>query len=104
MTRLDPKTFNLSSRVVIEEEKSSLTLVVNRKSRIIMKDGRRLLDQIRQIKKTSNKTVLIFTTAPVCSKTKSFLNSNGVEITQENYKDKMLKKDENQRTLNIKKT
>ena len=104
MKQLDPKTFNLSSRVVIEEEKSSLTLVVNRKSRIIMKDGRRLLDQIRQIKKTSNKTVLIFTTAPVCSKTKSFLNSNGVEITQENYKDKMLKKDENQRTLNIKKT
>jgi hypothetical protein len=104
MKQLDPKIFNLSSRVIIEEEKSSLTLVVNRKSRIIMKDGRRLLDQIRQIKKTSNKTVLIFTTAPVCSKTKSFLNSNGVEITQENYKDKMLKKDENQRTLNIKKT
>ena len=104
MKQLDPKTFNLSSRVVIEEEKSSLTLVVNRKSRIIMKDGRRLLDQIRQIKKASNKAVLIFTTAPVCSKTKSFLHSNGVEITQENYKDKMLKKDENQRPLNIKKT
>ena len=104
MKQLDPKTFNLNSKAIIEEEKNTLTLVVNRKSRIIMKDGRRLLDQIRQIKKTSNKTVLIFTTAPVCSKTKSFLNSNGVEITQENYKDKMLKKDENQRTLNIKKT
>ena len=104
MTRLDPKTFNLNSKAIIEEEKNTLTLVVSRKSRIIMKDGRRLLDQIRQIKKVSNKEVLIFTTAPVCSKTKSFLNSNGVEITQENYKDKMLKKDENQGSLNIKKT
>ena len=103
MIRLDPKTFNLNNRVVIEEEKNTLTLVVNRKSRIIMKDGRRLLDQIRQIKKFSNKEVLIFTTAPVCSKTKSFLNSNGVEITQENNTEKMLKKDENQGSLNIKK-
>ena len=103
MTRLDPKTFNLNSRVIIEEEKNTLTLVVNRKSRIIMKDGRRLLDQIRQIKKVSNKEVLIFTTAPVCSKTKSFLNSNGVEITQENNTEKILKKDENQGSLNIKK-
>ena len=92
MIRLDPKTFNLNSRVIIEEEKNTLTLVVNRKSRIIMKDGRRLLDQIIQIKKFSNKEVLIFTTAPVCSKTKSFLNSNGVEITQETTQKKCLKR------------
>ena len=104
MIRLDPKTFNLNNRVVIEEEKNTLTLVVNRKSRIIMKDGRRLLDQIRQIKKVSKKAVLIFTTAPVCSKTKSFLNSNGVEIIQEENIEKTLKKDENQGSLNIKKT
>ena len=104
MIRLDPKTFNLNNRVVIEEEKNTLTLVVNRKSRIIMKDGRRLLDQIRQIKKVSKKAVLIVTTAPVCSKTKSFLNSNGVEIIQEENTEKTLKKDENQGSLNIKKT
>ena len=79
MKQLDPKIFNLSSRVVIKEQKRSLALVVNRKSRIIMKDGRRLLDQIRQIKNFSKKPVLIFTTAPVCSKTKGFLNNNGVD-------------------------
>lgn len=88
MKQLDPKIFNLSSRVVIKEQKRSLALVVNRKSRIIMKDGRRLLDQIRQIKKFSTKPVLIFTTAPVCSKTKGFLNNNGVEIIQENNTEK----------------
>ena len=88
MKQLDPKIFNLNSRTIIEEEKSALTLVVNRKSRIIMKDGRRLLDQVRQIKKFSKKPVSIFTTAHVCSKTKGFLNNNGVEITQENNTEK----------------
>ena len=88
MKQLDPKIFNLNSRAIIEEEKSALTLVVNRKSRIIMKDGRRLLDQVRQIKKLSKKPVSIFTTAPVCSKTKGFLNNNGVEIIQENNTEK----------------
>ena len=53
-----------------------------------MKDGRRLLDQVRQIKKFSKKPVSIFTTAPVCSKTKGFLNNNGVEIIQENNTEK----------------
>ena len=88
MKRLDPKIFNLNSRAIIEEEKSALTLVVNRKSRVIMKDGRRLLDQVRQIKKFSKKPVVIFTSAPVCSKTKGFLNNNGVEIIQENSAEK----------------
>ena len=88
MKQLDPKIFNLNSRAIIEEEKSALTIVVNRKSRIVMKDGRRLLDQVRQIKKFSKKPVLIFTRAPVCSKTKGFLNNNGVEIIQENSAEK----------------
>ena len=52
MKQLDPKIFNLNSRAIIEEEKSALTLVVNRKSRIIMKDGRRLLDQVRPVSYT----------------------------------------------------
>ena len=88
MKQLDPKIFNLNSRAIIEEEKNALTLVLKRKSRIIMKDGRRLLDQVRQIKKFSKKPVSIFTTAPVCSKTKGFLNDNGVEIIQENNTEK----------------
>ena len=88
MKQLDPKIFNLNSRAIIEEEKGALTIVVNRKSRVIMKDGRRLLDQVRQIKKFSKKPVSIFTTAPVCSKTKGFLNNNGVEIIQENNAEK----------------
>ena len=81
MKLANPKIFNPSSRAVIEETKQQLSLIINRKSRIIMKDGRRLLEQIKEIKKTTNKPVSIFTTAPVCSKTKKFLNNNKIEIT-----------------------
>jgi hypothetical protein len=83
MKRIDPKKFNLSKKVVIEKTNSSLSIIINRKTRIIMKDGRRLLEQANQIKKVSNKPVSIFTTAPVCSKTKAFLSNNNVEIIQE---------------------
>ncbi|MBT3737697.1 MAG: hypothetical protein HOG33_01250 [Candidatus Marinimicrobia bacterium] len=83
MKRIDPKKFNLSKKVVIEKTTSSLSIIINRKTRIIMKDGRRLLEQANQIKKVSNKPVSIFTTAPVCSKTKAFLSNNNVEIIQE---------------------
>jgi len=83
MKRIDPKKFNLSKKVVIEKTNSSLSIIINRKTRIIMKDGRRLLEQANQIKKVSNKPVSIFTTTPVCSKTKTFLSNNNVEIIQE---------------------
>ena len=83
MKRIDPKKFNLSKKVVIEKTTSSLSIIINRKTRIIMKDGRRLLEQANQIKKVSNKPVSIITTAPVCSKTKAFLSNNNVEIIQE---------------------
>ena len=83
MKRIDPKTFNLNSKAVIEERDNSLSFVINRKSRIIMKDGKRLLEQVNHIKKGSKKPVLISTSAPVCSKTKKFLNENSVEIIQE---------------------
>ena len=83
MKRIDPKTFNLNSKAVIEERDNSLSFVINRKSRIIMKDGKRLLEQVNQIKKVSKKPISISTSAPVCSKTKKFLNENSVEIIQE---------------------
>jgi hypothetical protein len=83
MKRIDSKKFNLSKKVVIKKTTNSLSIIINRKTRIIMKDGRRLLEQANQIKKVSNKPVSIFTTAPVCSKTKAFLSNNNVEIIQE---------------------
>ena len=38
-----------------------------------MKDGKRIVDQAYKIKKTKSKSVVLLTSAPVCSKTKTFL-------------------------------
>ena len=83
MKLIDPTIFNLNKRTVIEQKSNSLYIVVNRKSRIIMKDGKRLLEQAKQIKKTSKMSVSIVTTAPVCSKTSKHLKANAVEIIQQ---------------------
>ena len=83
MKLIDPTIFNLNKRTVIEQKRNSLYIVVNRKSRIIMKDGKRLLEQAKQIKKTSKMSVSIVTTAPVCRKTSKYLKANAVEIIQQ---------------------
>ena len=51
---LDPKKYNLNSRVLIEEKSPGhIAIVVKRKSRVIMKDGGRLLEQAKAIQKTT---------------------------------------------------
>ena len=55
MNRIDPKIFNLNSCVVIEKRKDSFKLVVNRKSRIIMKDGK-IVGTSKSDKKNFKKT------------------------------------------------
>tara|TARA_B100001142_G_scaffold134382_1_gene135859 strand:- start:9275 stop:9478 length:204 start_codon:yes stop_codon:yes gene_type:complete len=62
------------------EDTKSITIVVDRKSRIIMKDGKRILDQANAIKKTDKRSVVLLTSAPVCGKTKSFLSNNNISI------------------------
>ena len=51
MKIIDPKKYNLSSRVILKESSNGqIFLIINRKSRIIMKDGNRILDIIQKIK------------------------------------------------------
>ena len=51
MKKVDPKKYNLSSRVSLQENSSNeLCIVINRKSRIIMKDGYRILEIAEKIK------------------------------------------------------
>ena len=80
MKTVDPKKYNLSSRVSLQENSSNeLCIVINRKSRIIMKDGYRILEIAKKIKQVENKRkVKVLSSAPVCSKTKSFLNKKGL--------------------------
>jgi hypothetical protein len=82
MKNIDPKKYNLSSRVILKESSNGqIFLIINRKSRIIMKDGNRILDIIQKIKTIEkDKKTSVLTSAPVCSKTRQFLNKNKVEI------------------------
>jgi len=80
MELIDPKTFGLNVNVKIKETENSFTIIINRKSRIIMKDSERILKQIKKIQKIKLVPVNVETTAPVCNKTKLFLKSFDVKI------------------------
>ena len=80
---LDPKKYGLNARtVLIENEQKEIIIVINRKSRIIMKDGRKILEKARKIQQQENKTISVSTEAPVCSKTKQYLQKNGIEVRE----------------------
>ena len=82
MKKVDPIQYNLHSRVDLRQDKEgALFIVVDRKSRIIMKDGHRILEMVNTIsREDQSKKVSIRTSAPVCSKTKKFLLESGVVI------------------------
>ena len=75
MRPIDPKTYNLSARTkLLEDNKGSLFVVVDRKSRVVMKDGHKIVKTAEDIKKVNqNKKISLLTSAPVCSKTKKHL-------------------------------
>ena len=82
MKKVDPKKYNLSSRLNLEKDKEgNYYIVVNRKSRIIMKDGIKIKNQATQIKSFDpNVKVKLRTNTPVCGKTKLFLFREDIEI------------------------
>ena len=79
---IDAKTFGLRPGTLIEQvAREKFIIIIRRKSRIIMKDGRKLLEKIAKIKAVvPNAQVDVQTTAPVCGKTKRFLSENNVDI------------------------
>jgi hypothetical protein len=81
---LNPKDYNLSSRALIKLKSANhLIIVINRKSRIIMKDGFRVYEQKKSIQKVNpNTKVSLETSAPVCKKTKKYLFSKDVRIIE----------------------
>ena len=78
---IDPKLHGLSARTVVEAiDQNLLATVINRKSRIIMADGRKILDKSATIKEAKpGCQIMLKTTAPVCSKTLKFLDDQGIK-------------------------
>ena len=82
MKNIDPTQYNLSSRVDLRQDRSGdLLIIIDRKSRIIMKDGIRVLEMVKKINKIDpKKNISVRTSAPICSKTKKLLLENNITI------------------------
>jgi len=80
--QIDPKIYGLPARTVLmKKDSDKFTLVINRKSRIIMKDAFTIIKKVEKIKeKVHSASVVLKTSAPVCSKSIKFLNENNIEI------------------------
>jgi hypothetical protein len=79
---IKPDAYGLHSKTVLEEiAKNHVAIVINRKSRIIMSDGKKLLEKAKKIKKiTPSIKVSIKISGPLCSKTAKFLSEHEVEM------------------------
>ena len=80
--KIDPKEFGLPARTMIEElGKDRLVLVIDRKSRLIMTDGKKILAKATKIRESRPGCQLsLRTTAPICSKTVKFLNEQDIQV------------------------
>jgi hypothetical protein len=79
---IDPQQFSLPARTVIEKlGDNHYALVLDRKSRVIMADGKKLVAKAEKIKDAEpGIKISLRSTAPVCSKTIRFLADNGIEL------------------------
>ncbi len=82
--KIDPTQFGLPARTVIEEiGKDRLALVINRKSRLIMADGRKILATAAKVREARPDCQLTLrTTAPICGKTRKLLAEEGIKVEE----------------------
>ena len=81
---IDPKLFSLPPSTKLKQAGSNqFDIIIQRKSRIIMKDGKGVLAKVDKIKHHVPKAkVSLRTSAPVCSKTKAILEERGISVLE----------------------
>ncbi len=81
---IDPGIYGLHKNIIlIEVNKNHIALIKKRKSRIIMSDGKIILNQINRIKeKQPDVKISLIISGPICSKTKLFLKDNNINIIE----------------------
>ena len=79
---IDPSLFGLAKNTIIEKPgRSHFALVIDRKSRIVMKDGEKIVEKAEKIRTAlPGAKVSLKTTAPVCSKTKRMFTEHSIDI------------------------
>ena len=81
MKDIDSTKYNLHSRVKLLGKDERVFIVIDRKSRIIMKDGHRIVEVANKIKSVkSEKSVGLMSNPPVYNKTQKFLINNGIVV------------------------
>jgi len=83
---LNAEDYRLAKRTkLIMLKKDRIGIIKKRKSRIIMKDGRQILDIAGQIRKVdAGLSIALLISGPICGKTTKFLNENQIEIIIDN--------------------
>ena len=68
--KIDAKAFGIAGKTIIEEiGENAYAIVIDRKSRIIMSDGLKILEKAEKIRALiAAAEVSLLTSAPVCSK------------------------------------
>ena len=81
---IDPKLFSLPPSTKLKQVGSNqFDIIIQRKSRIIMKDGKGVVAKVDKIKRHVPKAkISLRTSAPVCSKTKVFLKERGISVLE----------------------
>jgi|SaaInlStandDraft_1057018.scaffolds.fasta_scaffold11526_3 hypothetical protein len=78
---IDPRDFELHPKTVLEDlGRKHFAIVLDRKSRIIMSDGRKIQDKAEKLMEKGLKKISLKTNAPVCSKTEKFLSDLKIRI------------------------
>ncbi len=79
---IDPKKYGLPPKTVIQQiSKNHFAYVITRKSRIIMSDGRKILEKADNIRKIQpDSRISVKTSTPVCSKTIQFLKDHKIKV------------------------
>ena len=85
MKRIDPKKYNLTSRTTLYKKMDDIFIIIDRKSRIIMKDGYKISEQAKSIWSVDpGIRVRVATSAPMCTKTKERLRQVNIEVLELN--------------------
>ena len=81
LKQIDSSTLGISKRAQVAVGKDrNYYIIKNIKSRIIMKDGKKIKETANTIMSQTKKRVFLATTAPICSKTKTYLESKNIQI------------------------
>ena len=81
MVNIDPKKYGLHQRVKLRGSGKEIFVLIERKSRVIMKDGNRIIQMAEKIKQANpTKKISVLSTAPVCGKTEQLLLKNSITV------------------------